>query len=226
MASSKVDLVIILGGGTDGTLRPIFYTKERLAAFLKSRKKFKGVPIVVSGGYSMWFKRKPRYTEADVMKNLLIKHNVSPKLVHLESKSRDTIGNAYYSKQIIKKLPDVKNILVVTTAGHVKRSRWSFRRIFGRRYKLYFLEAPTKIFSFRNNTGRRRYENYLLGIYRNGLRGIRNGEDREIMKALRKFHPVYSNSLRSKKIKGAIINAKQKYLGYTSLQAIIHSGGK
>ncbi|MEK7649746.1 MAG: YdcF family protein [Patescibacteria group bacterium] len=99
----KPDVIIILGGGTDGTLKPVLYTKERLEAFVKLYKKYTETPIIVSGGYSTWMKFIPKYKEADVMQNYLIKHGVSKKLVYVERKSRDTIGNFYFSKQIFRK---------------------------------------------------------------------------------------------------------------------------
>lgn len=215
----KVDIVIILGGGTDASLTPVLYTKERLKAFVKRKRKFLNTPIILSGGYSVWFSKKPKYTEAQVMKNYLIKNSFSKKLLFIEDNSRDTIGNAYFSKQIVKKFPKCRNILIVTTKGHAGRSEWIFKKVFGKKYKFSFWEVPSYLPSFANNPGRKAYESYLIKTYKWLLSGAAEGDDKNICKLMKKLHPAYSNSKRARMIREFIIAAKQKYLGYTKLKA-------
>ena len=107
MKKLKPDILLVLGGGTDGTLKPTLYTKERLHGFFKIHKKYEGIPVIVSGGYSTWSSFIPKYREADVMQHYLIKHGISKKLILVERQSRDTVSNAYFSKLLIKKHPDL-----------------------------------------------------------------------------------------------------------------------
>lgn len=214
----KVDFVIILGGGTDGSLTPVLYTKERLTGFIKRRKLFINTPIILSGGYSVWFTKKPKYTEAQVMRNFLIKRGFSHRLLFIEDRSRDTIGNAYFSKQIIKRFAMRRNILIVTTKGHADRSKWIFKKVFGKKYKFDFWEVPSFLPSFANNPGRRAYEHYLIKTYKWLMGGAVEGDDNNIYKLMKKLHPAYSNSKGAKMIREFIIAAKQKYLGYTKLK--------
>ena len=214
----KVDVIILLGGGTDGTLKPILYTKERLAEFPRFWKSFPETPLIVTGGYSTWMK-SAKYSEADVMKNHLVKkHDFPSGQIFLEKRARDTIGNAYYSKQIVKKHPSWKRILIVTTDAHVARSRWIFKKLFGKKYVLSFLGLPSKIITDRDVEKRQRYEVYITKLYAKYLKPAGDGDDRRIMSLLKKFHPAYSNSHLASEIRKEILETKQRLLGYTKLK--------
>jgi uncharacterized SAM-binding protein YcdF (DUF218 family) len=212
----KIDVIILLGGGTDGTLNPTLYTKERLEGFVAQGKKFRGTPVIVSGGYSASLDEKPRYTEAEVMKNYLTKQSFPSKLIYLEKKSRDTIGNAYYSKQIIKKYLQWETILVVTTDKHIPRSRWLFNKVFGKKYTIQYFGIPSRHISFAN-PGRKKYEVFLIRWHRKFSSHIKNGDDKAVLKLLKAIHPAYSHTKESQRVKTQILKAKQKYLGYTKL---------
>jgi uncharacterized SAM-binding protein YcdF (DUF218 family) len=213
----KIDVIIVLGGGTDGTLNPVFYTKERLTFLISQIKKFVNIPIIMSGGYSSSIDKKPKYTESEVMKHYITRNRFTSKLVYIEDKSRDTIGNAYYSKQIIKKHLRWKNILVVTTTGHILRSRWIFKKIFGKKYIIEYLGVPSHHSSFKKNPGRKKYEDYIIRTYEKMLRPIENGNDRLILKALRSGHPAYSKTKKAIRLKEEIVEMKKTLLGYKKL---------
>lgn len=214
-----INVIILLGGGTDGTLTPVLYTKERLDAFVKLYKKYQGVPIIVSGGYSTWMKFIPAHREADVMRHFLIAHGIPKRSIFVERKSRDTIGNAFFSKKIIKKNPEWKKILVVTTEGHGDRSEWIFKKIFGKKYTILFFEVPTKLSSFHKNLGRKKYEQYLKRLMAKVFFSkIQDGNDIAIAKLLKRYHPAYSRSKEAQHLAKEITQAKFNYLGYTELK--------
>jgi uncharacterized SAM-binding protein YcdF (DUF218 family) len=213
MGMKTIDVAIILGGGTDGTLTPMLYTKERLEGFIAQGEKFGSVPIIVSGGYSASLDKRPKYLEADVMKKFLIVAGFSARVIYLEKRSRDTIGNAYYSKQIVKKHPRWKNILVVTTTGHIPRSRWIFKKVFGPKYNFEYLGVPSRYVTFASNPGREKYEAYVIATYAEILFLAKDGDDRKIFKILKATHPAYSKNKRSQELKEKIMEAKQKLLG-------------
>jgi uncharacterized SAM-binding protein YcdF (DUF218 family) len=210
-------VIIILGGGTSDTLNPVLYTKERLEFFVKKVKIYSGVPIIVSGKYSLWMKKKPKYTEADVMESYLLKFGLPKKSIIKENNSRDTVGNIYHSKQIIKKHPEWSKILVVTTKGHDQRSHWLLKKIFGKEYTLKYLKAPSHLPSFKTNPGRKKYEQYIISIYKKVLKDVNDGDDKKIMNILKQEHPAYSNSPSAKKLEKAILAAKLKFMGYLTL---------
>lgn len=215
----KPDVIIVLGGGTDGTPRPVLYTEERIKTLSKLYKQYFGTPIIVSGGYSMWVKFKPKYREADVMQNYLMKHGIPKDLILVERKSRDTVGNICFSKQIVKKFPNWRNVLVITTKGHEARSKQSFQKVFGGRYRFVFIGVPTKLSSFRNNPNRKKYERHIQQIiFERFFKNCKDGDDKTFWKIMKKYHPAHSRSKEAKQLAKEIIQAKLKYLGYTELK--------
>jgi uncharacterized SAM-binding protein YcdF (DUF218 family) len=207
------DVVIILGGGADGTLNPTFYTKERLKFFLKKKRLLK-LPIIVSGGYSIADLRAPKHTEAEVMKHYLVEQGIPSKNIYQEKNSRDTIGNAYNSKQTVKRHPRWRNIIVVTSKAHISRARWIFERIFGKTYSLSFLGANAKVGTIgKNPTGRKKYDNYIIRLYEEIFRSAKWGDDKSIMRILKKIHPIYSNGKKVKEFEKKSFNSKEKFLG-------------
>ncbi|MEK7649991.1 MAG: YdcF family protein [Patescibacteria group bacterium] len=215
----KPDTIIILGGGTNGTLKPVLYTEERIKALSKLYKKYLRTPIIVSGGYSTWMKFKPKYREADVMQNYLIKQGIPKDVILVERKSRDTIGNIYFSKQIVKKHPSWKNILIITTKGHEERSKQSLKKVFGKKYKFSFIGVPTQLASFRNNPNRKKYERHIQRIiFERFFKHCKDGDDKTFWKIMKKYHPAHSRSKEAKELAREITAAKLKYLGYTELK--------
>ena len=210
---NKPDAIIILGGGTDGTLTPILYTKERLEYFSKFKSKFSNTPIVVSGGYSIWLKKKPKYTEAEVMARFLRQNGFKHVLV--EKMSRDTVGNVYFSKQMVKKHGNWKNILVVTTQGHKARSEWLFKKVFGSGSRFDYLEVPSRTGHF-GTAKRQAYEKFVVRVYKKIIGHVRSGDDEAIHRILLKKHPAFSNSKEAQKIAKEINDAKQYYLGFVT----------
>lgn len=213
----KPDVVIMLGGGVGNTLKPIYYTKERLEGFVARLHKYQGVPVVVCGGQSFWSKKKLKYTEAAVMRHFLIKAGVSPELIHAEERSRDTIGNIYYAKQIVRKHPSWKKVLAVTTLGHGRRAKWLFKNFFGPGYKVNFLEIPSEMPSFKEHPGRDIYERYLIGMYKKRIfKDLAPGDDKAILRMMRKF---YSSSKPARALVDELIAKKKALMGYTMLAA-------
>lgn len=208
----KPDVIILLGGGVNGTLQPVLYTKGRLETLMRYYRRVPDTPIIASGGYAGILKRRPRYTEAQVMKKYLLSHNVPSKYVYLEERSRDTLGNAYYSKQIIKRFPLWRNLLVVTDAEHADRMKWIFKKIFGPSYSISLLASPHS--PEKNKKGRKQYERYLTDLYRQMLQDCLAGDDKAILRKLRGYHPYFSKSSAAKKIGADIREHKLKLLGY------------
>lgn len=207
------DAIILLGGGTGKNLEPVLYTKERLE-FLAQKVKDKNTPVIVSGGFSVWLKNKPKYTEADVMAHFLKQHGFLR--VFKEGKSRDTVGNAYLSKKIVR-LHGWKNVTVVSTDGHIPRVRWIFKKVFGNGYRFSFMKVPTSIAAFSSNPGRREYEHYITNMYKKIAGSCADGNDAAIMRQLKQFHPLYSSSAEAKKLEQEIQDTKQRLLGYKKL---------
>jgi len=208
---AKADVAIILGSGVDQAGNLTVSSKERLQEFLKYRKRFIMTPILLSGRWSGLIKIRPKLTGAKAMQKYLTQHGIAFKYIYLEDMSLDTIGNALFCKQIIKKHKQWQHLLIITSDWHIKRVKWIFQKVFNRQYKLAFLPALSKL----GSTYRQRlmYERYLLKLAKQILEDVCSGDDREIFKTIKKYHHFYSKSKQAQeRLKDVIIN-KEKFIG-------------
>lgn len=124
------DVIILLGGGVYDNapdMTGIGATSEEMSARLVTAVRLQkrlNIPIIISGGKVY----KHKDSEAPIVKRLLIDLGVPEKKVIIEDKSRDTIENAKYTKEICKKYGFKKPILV-TSAYHIRRSVMSFEKV-------------------------------------------------------------------------------------------------
>lgn len=133
--------------------------------------------IIVCGRWSINWDIKgitPPTTEAEEMKKALLISGVSGQNIIKEEWSRDTIGNAYFSKINIIKPNNLKTILVVCSDFHLKRVQFLFQKIFDADYQMDFLTTPTE-------NGRdpefMRMEDSVLERQKNFLKNMRDGDD-------------------------------------------------
>ena len=74
------------------------------------------------------------------MKEYLVGVWIPESAILLEDKSKDTIGNAYFTKEMLMQYERVlKSISVVTSRFHVPRTQYVFNKIFGEKYNITFI---------------------------------------------------------------------------------------
>ncbi len=122
--------IIVLGGVTDSTIAKARNSMtlndrgERLTEAVVLAKRFPDARIVFSGGSgSIFSKYEPEAVSAG---RYMEEMGVDKSRIILESKSRNTIENAKFSKQIINPKKGEK-WLVITSAFHMSRSMGCFR---------------------------------------------------------------------------------------------------
>lgn len=143
----KCMFIVVLGGGIDlrGNLPQHVY--QRLDEALKIYKtrlwtsqSDNDIKIVLSGKYSFLYRhQKPKFTEAHKMAQYLIKNGVPKKELFLETKSKDSIGNAYYLKKNVFIPKKEKEATIITSHFHLQRVKFIFHKIFGENYKFKFI---------------------------------------------------------------------------------------
>jgi uncharacterized SAM-binding protein YcdF (DUF218 family) len=124
------DVIILLGGGSFGEAldfsgigAPSEETVGRIVTAVRLQKKI-NVAVIVSGGAGF----KGRKAESPILKRFLIDLGVPADKIIIEDKSRDTIENAKYTKEICEKY-NFKKPILVTSAYHMKRSIMSFEKV-------------------------------------------------------------------------------------------------
>lgn len=169
--------------------------KERLEELLKRKSELAGVPVILSGRHGAALDFKPPTTEARAMCAYLQKYEW-PSKIYLEEKSLDTIGNGYFSKQIVDK-HHWRRLLVITSDYHIKRTRWIFKKIFGADYHLKFLSAPSVKFQEKQEKEKRSlaFTKKIIGRLTSKNFSLAN-------------HPFYSKTAEAQKIFQEIMSIK------------------
>lgn len=132
--------IIILAGGITkkGTLSE--NSKKRIKKAYNLFKKNPQSNILACGKYSFLYPKKnaPQKTEAEAIKEQLVKLGIPGNKIFTEKKSKDTIGNAYYAKKLYFIPRKEKEGWVVTSDFHLERTKFIFEKIFGPDYSLKF----------------------------------------------------------------------------------------
>jgi uncharacterized SAM-binding protein YcdF (DUF218 family) len=161
------DVIILLGGGVNdkvpdltGIGAPSGDMIERIVTAVRLQKRL-DIPVIVSGGAVF----KGRAAEAPIVRRFLVDLGVPDNKIIVEDKSRDTIENAKYTKEIGKKYGFKKPILI-TSAFHIKRSVLSFKKV-----EIEVTPFPTGFRTWKD----RRYgwEDYLPGSLNQSYAALR-----------------------------------------------------
>lgn len=154
--------------------------------------------IIVCGRWSInWDIKgiKPPTTEAEEMKKILLSLGVSDQDILKEEWSRDTIGNAYFSKIKIIKPHNFKTILVVCSDFHLKRAQFLFQKIFNNEYRMDFLTTPTES---GKDSQFMQLEEGVLARQRKFLSAMEDGDDAFLQARL--YSDPYYREKRSEKV--------------------------
>jgi uncharacterized SAM-binding protein YcdF (DUF218 family) len=172
--------------------------RKELSKQMKSRLTFcieyfykNPCPIILSGRYALKYKKDPGFRESKIMKQFLLKKGISNDKILIEDKSQDTAGNALFTKQIIKK-HGWKNILVITSDFHIKRTKATFKIIFGNEYKISCKGAMTNLSSEKHKEIKKRELKSIKDFKKIcKAKKIKNGDDLAIKKLLKNFYANY-----------------------------------
>ena len=83
--------------------------------------------IIISGGSGAVL--SVAHTEADDLGTLLRLAAVPPQDILLEERSRNTRENAKFTKELLAKHPDIKSLVLVTSAFHQRRALGCFAKV-------------------------------------------------------------------------------------------------
>jgi uncharacterized SAM-binding protein YcdF (DUF218 family) len=127
---SKADAIVVLGGGVRGFAGSRFPAidlnraadRELFASQLY--KAGKADVVILSGGADPIYRTG---AAAVGMKVFLISLGIPSRIIHIGTKSRNTVENVEEVVEMVKPLKG-KSILLVTSALHMKRASWLFSR--------------------------------------------------------------------------------------------------
>lgn len=140
------DAILTLGNGFTDSWGVPTTVENRLRNIMYLYEHKVSDKIILSGAYSInWDLAgiKPPTTEACEMKKMLITFGVPAEHLLLEEKSKDTIGNFYFSKIKFLKPNNWKHILIVCTDFHLKRVQFISKKVLGEEYHLSYQTTPS-----------------------------------------------------------------------------------
>jgi len=118
--------VVVLGGAVDVDLPrdSVRTDAERLVAMAELSRRYPDVPVVFAGGNG---RLGDQQSESRVVKPLMAQLGMDPSRVVFETRSRNTLENALFTRQLLKPSKQDRWILV-TSALHMARAAGVFRR--------------------------------------------------------------------------------------------------
>ncbi|MCF7871550.1 YdcF family protein [Candidatus Woesearchaeota archaeon] len=178
-------ILVVLGGSlkSDGSLA--FKVKARADLAFKKFSKENYDFIIASGNHSISLNFTPKLTEANAIKKYLVLNGLTEDKIILEEQSKDTIGNAYYTKLLIMNLKPIQEICVITSKSHIKRSEYIFKKVFGPSHNLRFVGSEENISDVENNYKK---ETSILKVTKNWLDPIRDGDHKAIYLLIKKLY--------------------------------------
>lgn len=101
---------------------------DRLNVTLASAKKYPNAYIAVTGGGTS--PADPTKTEGEEMAKWLIAQGIDENRIIVENKAPTTVGNATNTFKLLKEKPEVKSIVMISSASHIQRAIAIFGTVF------------------------------------------------------------------------------------------------
>lgn len=207
-------IIIVLSGGINKNSSLPLYVRQRLDLACRLFKNGKGMAIILSGRGTKRKQQIPKYTEAKIMRNYLVKKKVPKNKIFLEEKSYDTIGNAYFTRNLYLEPKKWYNVIVITSHFHLARTKKIFQWVFGKKYKIKFLAASDKDLNKEKINKRKKVEKILLNfLNKKIIPRFKTGNIKTIEKYIFKEHPVYCGKFDKKhlELENKVKNIKALY---------------
>ena len=191
-ASHTADAIVVLGGGVeqDGALPTLSRTRVERAVELYHA----GVaPRMILSGRCGLSAPEPAVTEAAAMAAYAREHGVPAEALLLEEEARDTLGNAYFTRELFLAPNGWRSIRVVTSDFHLSRAAWVFRKILGAQYDFSFVSASSG-FPPRELIVRALEECKLYIFLNEWLAAVEEGDEHSIERVMEQEHPGYADA--------------------------------
>ncbi|MFL0797182.1 MAG: YdcF family protein [Cellvibrionaceae bacterium] len=146
-------------------------------------------PVIVTCGWA--YRDDSDINIADAMKAYAISVKCLPEHVVIpETTSRDTVGDAVFTKKYLAEWKDWREILVVTSDYHAERAEEIFRFVYGPDYRVDVRGVAVGSRESHSNS-----ENTSKEAFRKTFEGIEAGDSPAIFKRLQESHPFYNGDV-------------------------------
>lgn len=125
---------------------------------------------------------------------LFIHYNIPQELIHQELRSRDTVGDAVFTNNFLRREQLLTSqISVVTSKYHLSRTAEIFQFVFGENVDSSFYGSETE-----TNEDHSDSERNSVIAFRNTFAGIPSGDFEQIEKRMIASHPFYNGTIHPK----------------------------
>ena len=150
-------------------------------------------PRIIMSGRCGLNDQEPLVTEAAAMAAYAREHGVPDDALFLEEAARDTLGNAFFTRELFLEPNNWRSIRVVTSDFHLSRAAWVFRKILGARYDFSFISSGSGLPP--RDLILRVLEECKLTIFLNEwLEAVQEGDDDAIDHLMEQEHPGYADA--------------------------------
>lgn len=166
-------------------------SKCRIDTAVIEHLKFPHTPLVVCG----WnYREDYPHSIASRMRNYILStyHSINRNLIIMEDNSRDTVGDAFFTKINFINQKSWDAITVVTSDYHIARTFEIFKFIYGEKIGIKMLSSPTQCLLTKQY-----FISELASIktFRETFNGVCSGNDLQIYERLRLAHPFYNGDI-------------------------------
>ena len=145
--------------------------------------------LIFSGNYSYKAGFIPPVSESQAMKDYAISLGVPSDKVLIEAESKDTLGNAYFSKMNLLRPLGLTNVSVLRGPNQSEeRLRYIFDKVFGDEIVYEF----TQDYDDRPEEYER--ERKSLAVLKNWFDATADGDSDAVYRIMREKHPAYSSN--------------------------------
>ena len=145
--------------------------------------------ILVTCGWA--YRKDTALSIADAMRAYALRSpDIRAADVLVEAESRDTVGDAVFTKRNLAVPRGWQDALVVTSQYHVERCKRVFSFVYGPRYRIGVLGAPSP-----DSPALRAAERHSLEVFESTFAGTQPGNDKMIMERLIERHPFYNGRI-------------------------------
>ena len=182
--------VVILGCGIDarGELNEDAINNVRLG--IKSLEASPETCLIITGNVSYKATFKPSISEAQAMKDYAVSLGVRIYQIFVETESKDSLGNLFFTKQNLLIPLGINTISIVRGPNQSsERIHYLATKILGDDYNFKIVEPPIK------GPQEQDRERRSLKLAKEWLDDIPNGDMNAIYALMRSKHPGYNSSL-------------------------------
>lgn len=184
------DAIIVLGRGVnpDGSLPLDPQSRVRKAVELYSQ----GVAdtIVMSGAWTYHESTTPPASESCAMSRYAKSLGVSEEVIIEESESKDTLGNAYFTKKRICGPRQYRHLVIVASDEHMPRVRYVFGKVYGDAYEIEYVESE-RVLDDDAYDKEVIHEQRSMQLSKKFLDSVVDGDDAAIWELMSTKHPAY-----------------------------------